>query len=193
MFHFDAAAYGPAFQFEWPMDKFPTNSLGPGQPLRPMREALQALTVERAFAHVQVADRSAALACLAGVWLKYDFLHESHEISQQIETATGSYWHAIMHRREPDYANAQYWFRRVGQHPVYDPLWESAQEIAGAYPIDEARQMLCWNRWEAYRFVDLCEAAAEDKEKRQLFCREIALREWELLFDHSYQQAIGRF
>ncbi len=192
LFRFDAATYGPAFQFESPLDRYPTNPLGPGQPHRPMRPALAALTVERAFAHVQVVDSSAALACLAGVWLKYDFLHESHEISQQIETPTGSYWHGIMHRREPDYGNAKYWFCRVGQHPVFEPLWVAAQQIAAAYPIDEARELLTWNRWDPYRFVDLCEAAAGDKEKRQLFCREIALHEWELLFDHSFRKATGR-
>lgn len=64
----------------------------------------------------------------AALWLYIDELDASHVISQSIETATGSYWHGIMHRREGDFSNSHYWFRRVGKHPViaqlgsdYDP------------------------------------------------------------------------
>ncbi|MDZ4781233.1 MAG: hypothetical protein SGJ19_13345 [Planctomycetia bacterium] len=189
---FDATIYGPGFHFESPLDKFPTNPLGPGQPHRPLRAALEAMTVESAFAGTTIVDGDAAHACLAGVWLRYDFLHESHQISQAIETPIGSYWHGILHRREPDYGNAKYWFRQVGKHPVFEPLWEAAQEIAAAYAFDEGRSLHAWNRWDPFGFVDLCQAAAEDKGKFQLFCREIALREWELLFDYSYRVAVGK-
>src|SRR5258706_16358356 len=39
-------------------------------------------------------------AMLAGLWLWHDWLDESHQISQSLHSATGSFWHAIMHRRE---------------------------------------------------------------------------------------------
>ena len=62
----------------------------------------------------------------AGVLLLWDFLNESHEISQTLEGCgtprTADYWHGIMHRREPDAANAGYWFRRVGPHPAFRSL-----------------------------------------------------------------------
>lgn len=63
----------------------------------------------------------------AGLWLYVDDLDRSHTISQSMEDQTGSFWHGIMHRREGDFSNSHYWFRRVGQHPAmaaignYDP------------------------------------------------------------------------
>ena len=58
------------------------------------------------------------------------FLEPSHTISQGISSPSGSYWHGIMHRREPDYANAKYWFRRVGPAPDLSAMWETAAELA---------------------------------------------------------------
>ncbi len=69
-------------------------------------------------------------ALAAGLWLYIDQLDRSHTISQNLPgaDATGSFWHGIMHRREGDFSNGHYWFRRVGNHPAmlsidadYDP------------------------------------------------------------------------
>lgn len=65
---------------------------------------------------------------VAGLWLYVDQLDRSHRTSQKIDDATGSFWHGIMHRREGDFSNSHYWFRKTGDHPVialvgqgYDP------------------------------------------------------------------------
>ncbi len=190
MFRLDPKDYGPVFA---PLlTETPPNPLGPGRPLSIFRDPLTTLTTNTAFAHTRVVDESAARACLAALWLKYDFLEESHAISQEIESPTGSYWHGVMHRREPDYGNAKYWFRRVGRHPIFDALWSAAQAQAVPTPGSEAQGLLTWDGWDPYRFVDLCELAAADKGPFQLMCRWIAINEWELLFDHSYRQAIGQ-
>ncbi|HPF39004.1 MAG TPA: hypothetical protein P5081_17005 [Phycisphaerae bacterium] len=55
---------------------------------------------------------------VAAVWLYVDELDKSHAISQGIDTPTGAFLHGIMHRREGDYWNSHYWFRRVGRHPA---------------------------------------------------------------------------
>ncbi|WP_283434442.1 hypothetical protein [Neorhodopirellula lusitana] len=55
---------------------------------------------------------------ISGLWLLAGDLDRSHSISQNDSSAEGSFWHGIMHRRESDYSNAKYWFRRVGSHPV---------------------------------------------------------------------------
>jgi len=55
---------------------------------------------------------------LAGIWLYVDDLDRSHQVSQSIETPIGSLWHGIMHRREGDFWNSKYWFRRAGTEHV---------------------------------------------------------------------------
>ncbi len=67
---------------------------------------------------VPVRDVEAADAMLAGLWLWHDALDRSHAISQAIASETGSFWHAIMHRREGDFSNAKYWYARCRRHPV---------------------------------------------------------------------------
>ena len=108
--------YGPIFAAL--LADAPLNELGPGKPLPTQRKQLETLSIDTAFAPHKVVDRTMAKACLAGLWLRFDFLDESHAISQEIKTPTGGFWHGIMHRREPDYDNAKYWFHRVGEHAV---------------------------------------------------------------------------
>lgn len=57
-------------------------------------------------------------AIKAGLWLYVDELDRSHAYSQDLHTPTGSFWHAIMHRREGDFPNAKYWYRKAGAHPA---------------------------------------------------------------------------
>lgn len=59
---------------------------------------------------------------LSALWLLAGELDRSHTISQDLPCATGSYLHGIMHRREGDFGNAKYWFRKVGDHPVIAQL-----------------------------------------------------------------------
>lgn len=163
--------------------------LGPGSPNRAVYNQLKSLHVETAFG-TDVVDHDMAACCISGVWLLHDFLDESHTISQEVLTNTGSYWHAIMHRREPDYSNAKYWFRRVGDHAVYQPLANAARELAGAASDDRSREMFSSGEWDPFRFVDLCEAATLESTAAAL-CRKVAQAEWSLLFDFCYRQAIG--
>ena len=96
---FDLSAYAPAVQALLAEPRLAP--LGPGRANRAARPLLEALD-ERMFEPHAVRDRDLAAACRAALWLYHDFLDESHTISQGVETAEGSYWHALMHRREPD-------------------------------------------------------------------------------------------
>ncbi|MCP5117912.1 MAG: hypothetical protein GY953_44415 [bacterium] len=127
-------------------------------------------------------DARAPEAALSGLWLYFSCLDESHRLSQNIASATGSFWHGIMHRQEPDPGNSGYWFRRTGRHPVFEPLAEEAGRIARDYP-DSGFPV--GGGWDPYAFIDFCEEArrqpGSSKEKLAL---EIQRAEWQLLFDY---------
>jgi hypothetical protein len=176
----------------------PLNPLGPGQPIAALVGRLEGDLCKEIFTGKPIKDRSMAQATLAGLYLLADDLDRSHEISQSIHTSTGSYWHGIMHRREPDYGNAKYWFHRVGRHQVYDAVAEAARdELAGMTRAGEmgesaaADLRLLGDAWDADRFVDICDKAAKAGGKLEQLCRIIQRRECELLLAFSYSAAVG--
>ena len=189
MSRFDPAQYGPIFG---PLQAAaPLNELGPGRPERGVEQRLAAISLAEAFKPAKIVNSEMAQGCLAGLWLMYDFLDRSHEISQSLDTPTGSYWHGILHRREPDYGNAKYWFRHVGQHPIYEPLAEAARKLAIEAAVDRAAAFLAdQTEWDPCQFVDLCAAAASGQSASAQLCRLIQQRECRLLFDFCYRRAI---
>lgn len=165
------------------------NELGPGTPNLPMKPLLQELERELP----KLAKHPAhAKACLAALWLYHDFLDEAHANAQALVDSDGSYLHAILHRREPDFANAKYWFRRVRGHAIFGELTKSAAALAKDAGMPAGSEFLTRQAaWSCERFVDLCESAARGPEALALLCRHIQKREWELLFAHCYQRAFA--
>ena len=189
MFVFEKNSYGDAFAAALSRDETP--SLGPGGSASDATEqALRNLSLATAFPR-DVRNQDMARCCLSAAWLLQDELDESHEISQSIHTTTGSYWHAIMHRREPDYSNSKYWFRRVGDHPVYDILNEEAAALCDNSSATAAGLIGGQGSWDPFRFVDLCESYYRTGRDDEAFCRKIALLEWQLLFDYCFRNAMG--
>ncbi len=68
----------------------------------------------------------------AAIWLLAGELDRSHAISQGIESPEGAFWHGIKHRREGDFWNAKYWFRKVGKHAVFEQLAGQIQQLRSA-------------------------------------------------------------
>src|SRR4051794_25421628 len=99
---------------------------GPG--LAPAGDVLRTMRPEQLLA-VPVRRPDDARAMLAGLWLYHDFLDESHRISQDLHSPTGSFWHAVMHRREGDFSNAKYWYARCRHHPALAQIAAAGRAI----------------------------------------------------------------
>ncbi|HEX4146043.1 MAG TPA: hypothetical protein VHY91_21255 [Pirellulales bacterium] len=209
MGHFSVREYGPTLAEL--LASAEVNELGPGNPQSRARALLESLTPTSLTAPRKTGDRDMALACCAAIWLRFDFLDKSHQISQSLDTPEGSFWHGVMHRREPDFANAKYWFRRAGQHELYGPLAEEArnlvgEEMAAASRRDQApgkggslvkngvlgKEVRFLNEqeiWDPLRFVDLCDLALDASPPLHTFCMRLQQLEWEVMFAHCYHAA----
>ena len=139
-----------------------------------------------------------ATAVLAGLWLLHGDADASHRLSQSIEDEgrhrCGNFWHAIMHRQEPDYGNSNYWFRRVGQHPIFPELARRATELILGDGSDQAlgprKKLGLPSGWDSSAFVDWCEAASLSAEASQVeLIRRIQFVEMQLLLRASFEDA----
>ena len=61
---------------------------------------------------VEAMDLAPEIEALA--WLYLDDLDRAHAVCQAMPDPTGAHLHAIVHRREGDFSNALYWYRRAG-------------------------------------------------------------------------------
>ncbi|MFP6765807.1 MAG: hypothetical protein VB858_19405 [Planctomycetaceae bacterium] len=155
---------------------------------------IKSLHVRQALPHISSDIEASAFH--AGVWQINDWLDESHSCSQAIEGAgegNGDYWHAIMHRREPDAGNARYWFRRVGDHACCGPLADIASQALEECHSPAAE--LWMNRlgrtemWDSAAFVDFCQTAQEGSDPDLMqAARRIQWAEMLILLAHTAQQ-----
>jgi hypothetical protein len=163
---------------------------GPGN--TEAHDALRGATPAQMLAAPPVKTDEAA-AMLSGLYLWHDFLDESHKVSQSLDTAGGSMWHAIMHRREGDFSNSKYWYARCENHPVLPTLAAQANEVINPFPADVSILKLTHNGWDSDAFVDLVQRVhkAPDDPRYKLA---VALQqlEWRLLFDHCTRAASGK-
>jgi hypothetical protein len=111
---------------------------------------LMATSAEQLFPHARDAK-----AALAGALLLYGHWDLSHQVAQDVETREGSYWHAIAHRIEPDSWNSGYWFRRVGEHPIFNALFKDAENVLAAAKTGWRLK----KSWDPYLFIEWCDEA----------------------------------
>lgn len=118
-------------------------------------------------------------AVTAGLYLYFSCWDEAHTVAQDLETPEGSYWHALVHRQEPDAGNSGYWFRQVGTHPIFPELRTRAQQIG----------LTVGDRWDPFAFIDYCEKARPHPgSAEERIALDVQLAEWQLLFDWCAKQ-----
>lgn len=99
-------------------------------------------------------ERRAAALALALLW--HDDLDGAHRLCQAHEDdADCNYVHALLHRREGDFANAKYWFREVGNHPAYVLVAQAASDLGQP-------TLVTGGVWRPAAMVDACAAAVAD-------------------------------
>jgi hypothetical protein len=151
--------------------------LGPGTPDRAAADKLRSRDLAAVFTPETVGQSAMARACLAALWLRFGCLDESHGISQELDTPEGAFWHAILHRREPDPANSKYWWRKVGSHPVLQQLVEQAPVVGYHYT-------------DPFTFVDRCERVRGKSGRDEKIAEDVQELEWRLLFDWCFRRAV---
>jgi hypothetical protein len=138
-------------------------SLGPGVPELDAELISEVVRSEDSFKSCSAQQRH----CIeAGLLLLWGHLDASHEIAQQYEgkgrPRTADYWHAIMHRREPDLGNSAYWFRQVGHHPAFDSLtanlmnWLAEQGASSEEQAIVSSGPLKDSNWNPSAMIELC-------------------------------------
>jgi hypothetical protein len=134
-----------------------------------------------------------ATAILAGLWLWHDWLEQSHKLAQSLQTDSGSFWHAIMHRREGDFSNSKYWYARCASHPILTALATAAGDAINPFPADKSVVKIAHRGWDADAFVDLVEAVHDHPgDPRHNLAVALQQLEWRMLFDYCMRAAGGQ-
>ena len=123
-----------------------------------------------------VDDESTLIQSAALLW--HDHLDESHDLSQDIPSADGSFLHGIMHRREPDYCNAKYWFNRAGTHPMYPEILNRVTQLIAGTSLEN----LAGINWDAAAMVDAVSSVQMGSEE-YILLQQVQRVEFELLLE----------
>jgi hypothetical protein len=130
--------------------------------------------VPRAFAIVR-----------GGLLYALDDLSGCHEFFQNVTGDLVAYWHGMMHRREADFDNARYWFRRAGVLPFFNTLYSRVAEVS----TDTAKQ----TSWDPYLFTGECEQNRFGADSEEASLARLQRAEFDAVFDYSWRQAsVGR-
>lgn len=133
------------------IDDVPPAELGPGPRAGVLSEAEINRRVDTAFDKHGRPRKAELVRSLILLW--HDHLDASHQISQSVHNSDGSFVHGIMHRREPDYSNAKYWWRSTGRNPCFPDIAANIADLDGI--ADELRdRVLSGGDWDPFAFTD---------------------------------------
>ena len=178
--HFDSKAYGVAVESILALEGDGARLLELASPVCSPEAARTLLSTKSA--PDLFPDAAHPAEALAGLWIYFGCFDEAHQVTQDLHSAEGSYWHAILHRQEPDPSNAIYWFHRVGRHAIFTELQIAANHILASHP--DAGFTLK-SEWDPKAFIEFCESVrGKPGSSGEKAAKQIQLAEWQLLFHH---------
>ncbi|MEO6787470.1 MAG: hypothetical protein ABI318_15165 [Chthoniobacteraceae bacterium] len=130
----------------------------------------------------EITDRKIFALVRGALLYAADALDDAHRIFQDEPGDLGSYWHGMMHRREGDFDNARYWFRRAGRLPIFDRMHGAAAEMSA----NMAKQA----SWDAYLLTMLCEQAKFGDNDTVPECVRLQRVEFEQLLACCWRQSV---
>ena len=158
--------------------------------LQPKEPLFWALSDEfRSMDDAAVADGrevkdSAHLALVRGAILyALDELDQAHRVFQEDHTSLGSYWHGMMHRREGDFDNARYWFRRAGRLATFHTMHAGARSASPTMARQET--------WDPYLLSGQCEQVRFGATELIPECQKLLRVEFDPLLAYSWDRAVG--
>lgn len=171
-----------------------------------LKPYLDRSTPEALFEGRGPVSTAASRLVLAGLYQQNDDLEASHTLCQEVDRECGlpeaSYWHGIVHRREPDFSNARGWFRKAEglgalpeihraagaflQRVLQMPEYGESREVA----LQFLRHLQSHGTWDPLYFLDLCEACTTGgSTEAQRLLEEAQEVEFTTLFDWTYRMA----
>ncbi|MEE9405531.1 MAG: hypothetical protein V3V20_11610 [Algisphaera sp.] len=111
---------------------------------------------------------------IAGLWLHVDELARAHDAVEHVNTPTGAFWHAVVHRREGDFSNARYWYVKASGHPAMDRM-----DLTGG----GAGSGTAVATYDADAFVGRVEKAYARGENNAPALQSMQHKEWKALFE----------
>ncbi len=124
----------------------------PALTLKPRKETLSTRELNAIVESLKIPERSrTVISGLLFLW--HDHWKEAHAAAHEHEgDADYDLLHALVHRREGDYWNSEYWLREVGKHPLFDMLGDRIVPLLSGEE-DLLQKIVPGGRWNAKGFV----------------------------------------
>ena len=136
---------------------------------------------------IAAADLQPAVASALLLW--NDDLDASHTLSQGLPDRFGSWLHGTMHRREGDFSNSKYWFRKVGAHAGFAQMTQRAAEAVAKAGGQQAPALAALaEQWDPFAFVDRCADATGRSAGSAALLEALQAAELELLTELAAEQ-----
>jgi hypothetical protein len=130
-----------------------------------------------------ISDTAMVKLVRGGLLYAVDAIDAAHRFFQDESSDLGSYWHGMVHRREGDFDNARYWFRRAGRLAFFSELHSESC----SHSATMARQ----DQWDTYLLTGLCERVKFGEAESTAECVALQRAEFHAVFDYTWRKAVG--